>query len=304
MRAGSLGLSNALAPQITSFARSAAKEPAGIVPEITPRAVARNFIGNPHFVASKSSQDSAHGPVIRTTVPQGSERTPVDRGAPLDAVRIVLPPATMEHGLTGVMQPEATLGSDAATDREPSTPAPHPDAQPLAVSSSPQVLAVPAPGALSQSKPFSLSSAPEEVRKFDLARIGPGNPEAKSLARASANALAATAGRSSPRTPDLPRVARVPDRIVGDHIIHVAALSLEGVPSGNLSVRIGMSGDLSVRLSDLLAPVRTQMAPDTFERMAGSTAASEYVSFADLRAAGFDIRYEAGGDRLMVSAQL
>jgi hypothetical protein len=111
------------------------------------------------------------------------------------------------------------------------------------------------------------------------------------------------AGLAKPRLEKAPKLAKVPDRVVGEHIMHVAGLSLEGMPAGNLTVRIGMTGDLSVKLADLLAPVKDQMAPETFERLASSAAAADYVSFANLRAAGFDIRYDAGGDRLMVSAQ-
>jgi hypothetical protein len=195
-----------------------------------------------------------------------------------------------------------TVPLDAAHN-EPSAQAPHPNEQSLALDPPPTGLSVSAPGALPPPEPFSLASAPREVREFDLARFGTGNPQAKSPAPASSNALAAAA-RPDPRAQEMPRGAKVPDRIMGDHIIHVAALSLGGVPSGDLSVGIGLDGYLSVRLADLLGPVQARMAPDTFGRLAGSAAAAEYVSFADLPAAGFDVRYDAGNDRLMVSAQI
>jgi hypothetical protein len=215
-------------------------------------------------------------------------RVPVGRTVPLDAVRVALPPATIAPG---------------PSRNEPSAQAPHPNGQSLALNPPPTGLSVSAPGALPPPEPFSLASAPREVREFDLARLGTGNPQARSPAPASSNALAA-AVRPDPRAQEMPRGAKVPDKIMGDHIIHVAALSLEGVPSGDLSVRVSLDGHLSVRLADLLGPVQARMAPDTFRRLAGSAAAAEYVSFADLRAAGFNVRYEAGDDRLIVSAQI
>lgn len=208
----------------------------------------------------------------------------VDTRAPLDAVRIALPPAASELDARGAMRPQATL--DAVTTAKPSTLG----RQPVAGAS---------PAAVAQ--PFGLLPTSREVQEFDLAKLGGAKPLSDDLVRSAANTIATA--RPGGRTGDLSRVPKVPDRVVGDHILHLAGLSLEGVPSGSLTVRIGMSGDLSIKLADLLAPVQDQMAPEAFQHLAASSAASEYVSFAQLRAAGFDIRYDAGSDRLMVSAQ-
>lgn len=215
--------------------------------------------------------------------------------APLDAVRIALPPAARELSTAGALAPQATLNSVAAA-----RPAPAPGSQSLADSSPPQSSTVSAP-ATAGVRSSALLSAPKEVQEFDLATLGRSKSLSLDLARTAARAIATA--KPAARTGDLSKASKVADRVVGDHILHVAGLSLEGVPSGDLSVRIGMGGDLSLKLADLLQPVQDQMAPEAFQRLATSSAASEYVSFAQLRAAGFDIRYDAGSDRLMVSAQ-
>lgn len=215
--------------------------------------------------------------------------------APLDAVRIALPPAASELSTAGALAPQATLNSVAAA-----RPAPAPGSQSLADSSPPQSSTVSAP-ATAGVRSSALLSAPKEVQEFDLATLGRSKSLSLDLARTAARAIATA--KPAARTGDLSKASKVADRVVGDHILHVAGLSLEGVPSGDLSVRIGMGGDLSLKLADLLQPVQDQMAPEAFQRLANSSAASEYVSFAQLRAAGFDIRYDAGSDRLMVSAQ-
>ncbi|HKT86263.1 MAG TPA: hypothetical protein VJQ77_09280 [Novosphingobium sp.] len=220
----------------------------------------------------------------------------VDPKAPLDAVRFALPPAKSGLSAAGAMPPHATLNSVSAA-KSPTLP----ETQSFVGNSGPQATAASARPA-ADAQPLALLSASKEVQEFDLAKLGRAKSNSDDLARSAASVIANA--KPAGRTTYLLKVSKVPDRIVGDYILHVAGLSLEGMPSGNLSVRIGMSGDLSVKLADLLQPVQDQMAPEAFQRLANSSAASEYVSFAQLRAAGFDVRYEAGSDRLMVSAQL
>lgn len=217
----------------------------------------------------------------------------VDPVAPLDAVRIVLPPAASELGAPGAMSPQATLNSS-------SPPAKSAETQSLAPSSAPQ--ARPISASATDSQPLGLFSGAKEVQEFDLAQLGGPKSISGDLARSVGNAIAAA--KPARRIGDLPKALKVPDRVVGDYILHVAGLSLDGMASGNLTVRIGMGGDLSIKLADLLVPVQDQIAPEAFQRLTNSHAASEYVSFAQLRGAGFDIRYDPGSDRLTVSAQL
>lgn len=291
-------MSNVLAPEIklTTEARAATSVP--------PRAVGERFFPALQLAPSKPAvQSESVGPGIKAKSPQHSiGHVDAEPMAPLDAVRIALPPASSEP--VAAMPPKATLDRIAATGNEPPAPVSTPDTQPLAVSASPETLTVSAPGKLSDPQSLNLFSAPKDVQEFDLAKLGSTKSATQALVQPSSNALAAAASKAAPRPRSLAKIAKEPDRIVGNYIIHVAGLSLEGVPSGNLPVRIGMTGELSVRLADMLTPMQDLIAPDTFERLASSSAASEYVSFADLRAAGFDVRYDAGNDRLMVSAQL
>ena len=257
------------------------------------RAVAvANQASSPMSAGSMHEESPAH----RALAPHSLAATEkVVSVAPLDAVRIVLPPAAAsKSGSPGAMPSQATL--DFAASGTPST---FTETQPLARGSQPQARSVSTPEPTPQ--PFGLFSGAKEVREFDLAKIGGAKSISDDLARPAGSAIAPA--QAAGRVGNLSKVSKIPDRIVGDYILHVAGLSLEGMPSGNLSVRIGMGGDLSVKLADLLLPVRDQMAPEAFQRLANSSAASEYVSFAQLRAAGFDIRYDAGSDRLMVSAQ-
>lgn len=274
------------------------------MPAISPNtAMARIGANTAHssgaLAPSPNSESYGRGFETRLAAPSIG-RLAVKAAGPLDAVRIALPPASPE--LEGAMPAEATLDRIAARDHAP--PAPTPASQPLAASASPAAaLSDSAPGALSGTPSFDLSSAPREVREFDLAKLGPAKSAARSVMRSSGNTLALAASKAAPRPQALSKVARTPDRIVGDHIIHVAGLSLDGAPSGNLQVRISINGELSLKLADLLAPLQNQMAPDAFERLANSPAASEYITFTELRAAGFDVRYDAGNDRLTVFAQ-
>lgn len=252
-----------------------------------------------HFVSTPAPTASIHGHAATGKILNTGSTSPVAEGVhpavPLDAIRIVLPPAAGELDTSGAMPPQATLASIATAQ-----PATLPDEHSLVSNSRPQA----SPASLSATtggQPLALLSAPKEVQEFDLAKLGSAKSLSDDLARSAADVIAAV--KPAGRVGDLSKVPKVPDRVVGDHILHVAGLSLEGMPSGHLSVRVGMSGDLSVKLAELLVPVQDQMAPDAFQRLANSSAASEYVSFAQLRAAGFDIRYDAGSDRLMVSVQ-
>lgn len=96
---------------------------------------------------------------------------------------------------------------------------------------------------------------------------------------------------------------RVRDRVEGDVIFHQAKVNLDDHSASALSVRIGAGGDLSLRVGDLLSLYEPGMAPAVFSRLAGSSAANEFVSFDMLRSAGIDIRYDAGQDQLRISAR-
>ncbi|AIT78890.1 hypothetical protein [Novosphingobium pentaromativorans] len=306
-------LTTALAPTSAAYAATGTRDlqPEALSPPVIPVVVAPS----PDTSQLARTKPSAPSSSVLGTSPQGnlppdqlakSQARKVEQTEPLDAVRIALPPPTTDLSKPGLLQPDATLKQIAPPIAPPiaqSAPVTPPE-QSLVSSAKPDAGPAVAAGPLSQSEGLGMFAQPEEVRQFDLAKLAPARQPARNSGVSPLRAQNPTdAGLAKPRMEKAPKLAKVPDRVVGDHIMHVAGLSLEGMPAGSLTVRIGMTGDLSVKLADLLAPVKDQMAPETFERLASSSAAADYVSFADLRAAGFDIRYDAGGDRLMVSAQ-
>jgi len=72
--------------------------------------------------------------------------------------------------------------------------------------------------------------------------------------------------------------------------------------TGLVPVRISADQAISLKLSDLLSLVRADMEPEIYARLSGSESADEYVSFSRLRAAGMDLRYDAGSDRIVLAS--
>jgi hypothetical protein len=244
--------------------------------------------------------EPAFATIVRTPA------VPAEPVEPLDPVHIALPRVSAEMSTVGAV----TLDPSPKPAAAPQQPAALPpqtvseQAPAFAANPRPEALANAEAGPLSSAQPLGFMAASKEVRDFDLAKLAKPKPTGLSALRSAINAQQTSGSTRMPSaTQELPKSAKVPDKVVGDYIMHEAGLSLEGMPSGKLTVRIGMGGDISVKLADLLTPIRDQMSPDTFERLANSAAATQFVSFSDLRATGFDIRYDAGNDRLMVSAQ-
>jgi hypothetical protein len=65
-------------------------------------------------------------------------------------------------------------------------------------------------------------------------------------------------------------------------------------------LRVGSANLIAVRLGDLLELVAGRMDPAVHARLVASRHAEEYVSFATLRDAGIDLRYDAANDRLIL----
>lgn len=306
-KVGAAGLTSALAPTTASYAATGTRTPQ---PEALPPAAVGHITDSHQSGLTRQAPrafDKAE-PTTQIRLPEPSYARPqgesADRPGPLDAVRIAMPQPDVVIADTGLIQPDTMLKVAVSSDPQPAVAVSAQPEQSLAPSAKPGAGPAVAAGPLSQSEGLGMFAQPEEVRQFDLAKLAPARQPARKSGVSPLRAQSPTdAGLAKPRLEKAPKLAKVPDRVVGEHIMHVAGLSLEGMPAGNLTVRIGMTGDLSVKLADLLAPVKDQMAPETFERLASSAAAADYVSFANLRAAGFDIRYDAGGDRLMVSAQ-
>ena len=90
--------------------------------------------------------------------------------------------------------------------------------------------------------------------------------------------------------------------MVDGGILHAMTLRLGNDDAGPITVRIADEGGPQVKLADLLAKVAGSMDSEVHARLSVAGAAQGYVSFAKLRAAGFDVRYDAAADTLVVAA--
>lgn len=160
-------------------------------------------------------------------------------------------------------------------------PAPAPEVAPLGEQALPVSAAV----------PFRLVNPPE-LRGFDLARMsalpksvpaGFARPAAKSAVSGKVEGL----GKK--------------DTVVGDDVFHQVSVSVAGSDGKSIDVRIGADMKPSVKVGDLLGLVSDRMDPDSAARFAAASSAGDYVSLATLRAAGFDVAYNAGADSISIS---
>lgn len=80
-------------------------------------------------------------------------------------------------------------------------------------------------------------------------------------------------------------------------------VQMYGERLGAVPLRVLGNGVPSLQLGDLLALVRSRLAPEQFERLSGSAAADEYVSLETLRKAGIPVRYDAARDELKLGEE-
>lgn len=144
---------------------------------------------------------------------------------------------------------------------------------------------VPAP---MDSAPLQLVSSPE-LRRFDLAKFSSASPRPARLA-ASRKAASAPSAKARPA-----------DRLIDGVVYHHASVEVAGQAGGDIAVRIGPDMKPSVKVADLLGLVSAQMDPETLARFQLASSAGEYVSFAALRTAGFDVKYNAAADSIAIS---
>lgn len=170
-------------------------------------------------------------------------------------------------------------------------PAPQPQlaaaapAAPVAPTATEKVVeAAPAPAPA----PLQLVTSPE-LRRFDLAKFDKAPPRAAKLAASRKSAATASAK------------ARPADRLIDGVVYHHASVEVAGQAGGDIAVRIGPDMKPSVKVADLLGLVSAQMDPDTLARFQLASSASDYVSFATLRSAGFEVKYNAAADSIAIS---
>lgn len=77
---------------------------------------------------------------------------------------------------------------------------------------------------------------------------------------------------------------------------------VNGAAAGRVGLLIQDEENISVRLADLLAVLRTRIEPRLYDRLSNAPAAQSYVTFNDLRTAGIAIRFD-DRDRLLIGTQ-
>jgi hypothetical protein len=139
-----------------------------------------------------------------------------------------------------------------------------------------------------EAAPLMLVNSPE-LRRFDLAKYKPVAPGPAKLV-ASRKASLSTSAK-----------ARTTDRLIDGVVYHQATILVAGQSGGEIAVRIGPDMKPSVKVADLLGLVSAQMDPDSLARFSTASSAGDYVSFAALRTAGFDVSYNAAADSIAIS---
>lgn len=79
----------------------------------------------------------------------------------------------------------------------------------------------------------------------------------------------------------------------GPGIDFEAAALVNGAPAGRVPLRIADGENISVRLGDILGALQPLMDSTTYDALASSQAAGEYVTFDTLRAKGIAVRFDA-----------
>ncbi|MDE2437251.1 MAG: hypothetical protein KGM49_13430 [Sphingomonadales bacterium] len=258
----------------------------GLHQRIEPSAVTRFVPVEPQRPAIAS-----HPYVVRNALPTAARRVvePVEMVAKTDAMPITQ--AGPETALASVASPVAptpvalvetaakpTAIAPTATPILPSLSQPAP-----AVAAAP-VAAVPAPIA----EPLKIVSSPE-LRRFDLARFAP-----------SAKTRPAHLAAAKSRTTAVAAKTHAVDQLIDGVVFHQTSILVAGHPGGDIAVRIGSDMKPSVKVADLIGLVSAQMDPDSVARFSLASSAGEYVSFATLRSAGFEVSYNAAADSIAI----
>jgi len=205
----------------------------------------------------------------------------------IEAPKVVAMPAPVVSALPSAEAGTINLAVAQTTAEEPVAV---PDRQ-YAAAPAPQPGSVEAqvgPRAL----PVRIIAVPE-LHGFDLALLTPGTRQP----------LPAIADPTIPPAP-LRKTAEpgTTDKLVDGVVYHRVALSIGGLEAKSVDVRIGPDMKPSIKVGDLLGLVADRMDPDSVERFSAATATGEYVSFATLRASGFDVSYNAGADSIGITA--
>jgi hypothetical protein len=214
----------------------------------------------------------------------------------VDAAFSPLPALVSAAPVAGLAQP-APLAAPVTELVVPPLPIATPVAAPASLAAS-AALAIPAAvpredqaGSTPAAVPFRLVNPPE-LRGFDLGRM--------SALPKSVPAGFAKAPAKSPVSGKVEGLGKK-DTVVGDAVFHQVSVTVAGSDAKAIDVRIGADLKPSIKVGDLLGLVSDRMDPDSAVRFAAASSAGDYVSLATLRAAGFDVTYNAGADRISIS---
>jgi hypothetical protein len=205
------------------------------------------------------------------------------------ALQIVSEPGLVELPLAPVDAPVVALALPAGPLAAPGA-APAGLAVPAAVPG--PAIAPPGEGTMpvSAAPPFRLVNPPE-LRGFDLAKLsGPNRSVPAGFARPAAKSAV------SGKVEGLGKK----DTVVGDAVFHQVTVKVAGSDGTAIDVRIGADMKPSIKVGDLLGLVSDRMDPESAARFAAAASAADYVSLATLRAAGFEVSYNAGVDSISI----
>lgn len=230
------------------------------------------------------------------------------------ALERALGPSERQLAISGRHANSVTLGESAFAAIETTAPlaAPGLNAVEIAKSVVSEPGLVPPVGGTSISKTKSsakpgnrigLIDSGQDVDGFDLASLAKPAPirEERSATPRDLNRRFAKPSDKPAWPSSLSAKSQPRDMVIGGYIAHQTRIALNGAETGSLAVQVGMNGTLSIKLSDLLKIVQPGMVPTEFQRLTNSSAATELVSFAKLRAAGIGVRYDAAHDMLKLS---
>ena len=269
-----------------------AAAPGSIVAAAPAPARATSRVVAPALVAVPAPRINAPAP--RTVLDLAGYAAPMSR---IDAVFSPLPAAESAAPVVGLALPAPTsLAAPVAALALPPAAIATPSAAPasLATSAALPVAEIVPLGNEAQPPaaaiPFRLVNPPE-LRGFDLARIS-------ALPRSVPAGFAKPAAKS-PVSGKVEGLGKK-DTIVGEAVFHQLSVTVAGSDATAIDVRIGADMKPSIKVGDLLGLVSDRMDPDSAARFAAASSAGDYVSLATLRAAGFDVSYNAGADRISI----
>ena len=104
-----------------------------------------------------------------------------------------------------------------------------------------------------------------------------------------------------PAADDRPSASDEADQRI-DSVSLTVATRLNGAAGGRVSLLIRDDENISVRLSDLLAVIQTEVDPDLYARLGTSQGTQGYVTLNALRAAGIAVRFD-DHDRLVIGTR-